>query len=380
MIDSDWYLVGFGIPAAVALAAMLLAGMPWTRPQRSVAAYAWAMAMLVGATVGFAAWEVHSDRNPFDLTFSADVRNWLILTMPLAALAAINAGQESKASRCVGWLLRLVVAFGASAMLLRPRVNPFGLSQQEGVVWIVSLGVAWLLLTVLTAWHERRTPGHTLPGSLAALLAVAGVCIMLNGAASVGLLALGIAGVGAAAWLGGLALPAASRSAGSVDTLVAGLMFALIYAHHYSELPLWMAATLAAAPLLAWLVEPLRVTSLPPAAAGGIRVALILIPAIVVLVVAVLRFQAAIDEPDADDDSDYYGRPAVLPTDTFTAAPRSLRCVSDSASGQTRPTVATRRNRGLAFAESTCPPASRRRRARDTETAPAQVARALHCL
>ena len=130
----------------------------------------------------------------------------------------------------------------------------------------------------------------------------------MTGSIAIAQVGLGMAGVAAAAWIVSIFLQPDRRSTGSVDLLMASLFFVLLYGHHYSDLPLWMACVFAATPLAAWVTDPLR-KNVSPAALSIVRIVAMLLPAIIVFVIAAINFQAAMESNNDEQDNseiDYY--------------------------------------------------------------------------
>ncbi|HWB01091.1 MAG TPA: hypothetical protein VG713_21515 [Pirellulales bacterium] len=218
-----------------------------------------------------------------------------LLTLVLPALltveAVIGAGRMSPR---LAWFLRLSLAAVVGRILLHGSVYLSGPNREWSVAhaaavlaaFVIGLATTWLLL----AWLSRRSPGVSIPLALAICIQAAGVAIMLAGYLGAGAAAAAIAAslIGttlAVRRTAGFQNPQAIISLGVVALF--GLAFIGVY---FGRLSLASAVTISFAPLLCWTTElpGLRVRN--PWLVGALRLAIVAIPLLVVLGIAMVDF------------------------------------------------------------------------------------------
>lgn len=234
-------VLGYGLllPAAVSVAALLLA-LSFSKDRADLAErLGGALALSGGFAAGFAAleWSVVGRTDP-----------WLWL--PLLALLAVAVGLVERVAglpRAVSWVLRALVA-GLTAWLLLPSFVEAARSQWLGVI-AATVFVLWGLLAPLS----ERQPGGLLPLLLSLIAVVGGGVLEQSGNLRLALLSGVLAGT-----LGGCALvswrcpqrPLLRGLIPGVAVLLPGLLF-VGYFNGYTPLPSFL--LVAAAPLTLWV-------------------------------------------------------------------------------------------------------------------------------
>ena len=238
-------------------------------------------------------WPVLEDRDRF-----------LVVLLPLTLVVETAAVAVSR-PRWPAWLLRLVVAVAAAPILLHNSVYLADLSGPHSAEWPPALAVlilsllatalaaVWALLALL---HER-TADRSVPAVLALSTAAAGVTVMLSGYFHGGLLGLSLAAALAGATLASFAAPAPpSRRGEAAAPLLGvgmiGLYTALLLGRFFGSLPTASALCLLLAPLSPWVSEAPGVRKLRPGLRAAARLIVIVVPLILVVVNAKMRFDA----------------------------------------------------------------------------------------
>ena len=218
---------------------------------------------------------------------------WVI---PVVLAVAMGAGVVEFMR--VGRGLRRVggaIAFGALAWLLVRSQAPTGL-----IVGLAAIGVVWWV-----SWDElvRRSPGGWAGMVMTGVAGCTSLVLMLSDSQRFGQMGLAMTGVMAAVWgIGWWFKWDVWRGAGVVWAVV---VFGLVLNGKYwatPGLPWVNAGLLVGAPLLAWVGEVPVVKRLGGWRSGAVRVAAVVIPMAVAVVLAVMEFKRA----DASSGSEYY--------------------------------------------------------------------------
>ena len=120
---------------------------------------------------------------------------------------------------------------------------------------------------------------------------VAAVTVMMSGYLRGGWLGLNLAAAIAGAVAASCLTP--TRVRGSVAMSVVGVFAVVLLGHFFGTLSAGLAGCLLLAPLLAWIAELPALRTLTPLARGALRLACVVVPLVIVLVVAQRRFAAA---------------------------------------------------------------------------------------
>jgi hypothetical protein len=282
--------------AAVLTAVLLFAsGASWRTPGPRWLSAAAVFALAVAFYLGFRALGLEAHWPPTEAT-----HRFLYILMPAVVVVELIA-VVPRFPAWVAWVLRLLVAAAAAPVLL---YNSRFLSDvggpgtrrwsQEETLWYLgafaaALMVLWVLLSLLPPAARARS----------ALLALAVACVgsaaatMFSGIATdaqMGLaLGAALAGVAAVAYL----VPALQVGAGPLGVGLVGLFGLLIEGRFFADLTTPHALVLFCAPLLCVLPELPPVRKLWPWLRGGLRIALVALP---VLLVVMQTRQKALEE------------------------------------------------------------------------------------
>ena len=303
MFEPIWFLTGLALPALIAGAIVIVVGLisqsPWLR--QAAISTAIALGFIAGyiATYGLP---------PFP---PVESQQWLVVaalpaTLVISVLAAI-----AFIPTWAAWLLRLLVAFGITPLLLQSYLK-YTWSRGESMTWIISLGIAasigWCLIIFLTRprQSDNDTPPTRIDWRLWTFAFVAGgtgVTTMLSGSQTLAQLGLSLA-----ATLAGIAVlqtinpTTANRDFRGfpVDVPFVALVGLWLAGHFYAEITATHAVVLALSPLAAGIgdLPPLHRLSL----GKNLAARLVTILTIVGIVVA----HAAI-KFSQESATDYYG-------------------------------------------------------------------------
>jgi hypothetical protein len=309
MPDPMLVLRSSAVAAAVAALILLAGSWPWRRPRTTFITIGGTLGLVAGLLAGAWALDLAPHFPPRE-----DQDRLLLILLPAAAVVEIAAGFLQRMP-WLAWTLRLVVAAGATRVLLHGSVYVMGdpgMRRWPGAEmwWILAghaaaLAATWWLLIRL----GKRQAGRTVLLSLALASAGAGVAVMLSGYASGGQLgfplAAGLAGVALASFL----VAGVPDLSGSVGVGVVGLFALLVIGRFFGDLTNLNAVLLFSAPLLGWLPELKRLERIGGRLRGLTRIALTAVPVALVLFLAVKAFtdSAAPARPGAGESSDDYG-------------------------------------------------------------------------
>lgn len=245
MIPPTWFIGGFLLPALIVAAVVAVTALVGGR----TLAVGWALGVAAGFVVGFHAttgWPAVPPR---------ESHQWLLVVLLPVAVVVTALAVGPGVPRWLPWGLRVAVAFGGPAVLLQSYLR-YTWSMRDAAVWLVGLGMAWLVLwALLMRLSPRRSVGAALPWALVLVAGATGLTIALSGSQTLGQYGLALAGAlaggAAVATLWRRALPAV----GAIDVatvLLAGLWLNGVF---YAELTWLNAALLAVSPAMLWLGE-----------------------------------------------------------------------------------------------------------------------------
>lgn len=250
------------------------------------------LAGLLGFALGLVAgyWALHlrvawPPRNGLD--------RLLTIVLPLAFVMELAAAR-SPAAGWVVWGRRLFLGLVAGRILLHGSVylgsvahawTPF----QTFRVLAISGGglvVVWWLLEALS----ERTPGVTIPLSVALAIQCAGVTVMLAGYVTGGAAALPLVAAIAGATIASRLTISDAHLPGLIGIPVVGLFGLLFVGRFFGGLSTLAAVTIFLAPLLSWGAEIPAVRGRRPWIVGTLRLLLVAIPLVAVLWLAKQHF------------------------------------------------------------------------------------------
>lgn len=196
--------------------------------------------------------------------------------------------------------LRFVLALAMVRVLLHGSVH---LVLRDGGVDVL-VTTTWLVvggLAIATFWHlmllfHRRSSNAPLPLALALAIASGGAATLLAGYVRGGEAALPLAAALAATGLASLALKCPDAGEGLIGIGVVGLAGLLIVGHFFGRLTTGRACVIFAAPLMCWIVELPLFRSLNPWQAVALRLAFVVLPLVVVLLLATLDFRRELQQ------------------------------------------------------------------------------------
>ncbi len=224
-----------------------------------------------------------------------DQDRFLFLLFPIAIVVEVLA---IPLGRWI-WFLRAAVAASAAWVLLYGSVYLEELTGPGSREWTpgqAQLNLALLAAALLAAWAAlvtltQRSGGRAVPLALAIVCGGSGLTIMLSGYASGGQLGLPLA----AALVGVLLISLLPRGptdvTGVTSLAVLGLFALLVIGRFFGELTTLHAVVLFLAPLLCWLPELPLVRRLNPYLRGLGRVALTVVPVLIVVSLAQEKFK-----------------------------------------------------------------------------------------
>ncbi len=279
MIEPRWVILGLLMPAL--LSAATLAGT--TLPRRRtltprLVAVGWALAIATGWTLGYLATGGVPGK-PWNTG-----ENWLLPIGVAAAMLATTPGQVP-----LQLSLRLALVVGICIAMMQPAIQH---------AWSIPTSAAWVSGGAVVAWCctelvvavERRRPGRDLPVALALTAAAAGLVTAMTDSITVDQFGLVLAAVLAGGAATALLLPAHLAPRGHAAVAMPLLTAVLLFGTHSSDLHMRYAATLLAAPALAWVAELPALRRRPPWQIVALRLAAVLLPVAVILAIVVPRF------------------------------------------------------------------------------------------
>jgi hypothetical protein len=153
----------------------------------------------------------------------------------------------------------------------------------------ILLGTTWALVDRLQA----RTSIAAVQGIMLLDAVAAAVTVMMSGYLRGGWLGMNLAAAIAGALAACCFTPPRAHAQGSVAMSVVGVFAVVLLGHFFGTLSAGLAGCLLLAPLSAWVAELPALRTLPPLARGAVRLACVVVPLVIVLVVAQRRFAAA---------------------------------------------------------------------------------------
>ena len=280
----DVKLIG-GTVTAIAVGSILLCVLGGLT-RRGWSAGAWAVLLAVAVAPLAADKPLLGERPQWRATDTdrADAVQRIILSAaPLAMAAAALAGR-----RVPAWSRGIVAVVGPAAVIYwvltaYPGSALTGWPTRLATPAVASL-IVWLLIEPLAA---RRPTGVAAPWVCGCLAAGVGLLNLFSTATSPGWVAVAIGGV-----IGGTFLVAATGRgpsfAGGPVAVIVGLLVCAVMAHRLGggEVPIWQWALLAAAPMLAWVVEIRPMRDWRPWLREPLRMSLVAVPIVVAVVPA----------------------------------------------------------------------------------------------
>lgn len=278
MPDPVLYLKAMGAAAVVSAVCVLALG--WGR--RSVNASRVNSACVLGIGVGMVlGYQVLRLRVVWPPVNGLD----RLLTIVLPAVLGIELLVGFP--RVPRWLivfLRMSLAAASGRILLHGSVYLSGpwAAGEVGLallLWGGSLAAVWVLLN----WLAQRSPGVSLPLSVALASQCAGILVMLAGYVSGGAAALPLVASLVGATLALRLITARPATQGTIGIGVVGLFGLLFVGRFFGAIATGSALAVLLAPLLCWATEIPPLRQRPPWLIGTLRLALVAIPLVVVL-------------------------------------------------------------------------------------------------
>jgi hypothetical protein len=214
---------------------------------------------------------------------------FFLVLVPAVVLAEAVIGGRAK------WVLRATVAALAAPVLVHGSSYVRDLSGPGTREWtpaqtaviFTALAVLLFLEWTLLGWLASRA-GRSTAVAVAFTASGAALGVMLSGYATGGQLGLPLA-----AAVGVFALVGSRFAAGAVGVAVVGLFSLLVIGNLFAGLTVQNALVLFMAPLLAWAPElPVVVRRFGPKTRGTLRIAWAIIPVVITLWLAQLKFAA----------------------------------------------------------------------------------------
>ncbi len=264
------------VPAGVAGVCLLVSWRAWRR--RSLRANGHWGGAVAFAGGFFAAHVLLLSWPDFPPGQSAEWLAWLAI--PLGVVGVLQRWWGGR--WYTAWPVRIFVSAGVCYALLQAKIDN-DWSRTDTYAWLGGLTVAfsglWYSLETLAAMRG----GASLPLSLWTWCAVSAGAFTLAGSAAIGQLA----GALAAAWGAAIVLawwaPGLSVSGGVMTAFVPLYAGLLLRSHFFSELTIWSAGLLYAAPFVLWYGEQRRFRFTRPWKAALVRMGLIAVPALMAL-------------------------------------------------------------------------------------------------
>jgi hypothetical protein len=220
---------------------------------------------------------------------------FLTLVIPAALAIELIAGIPGVPS-WASWLLRLSLAAALPRILLHGSVYIGGPHREwsPGQASLVLAASGLLLAGVwaLLSWLSHRSPGSSIPLALTLSTLCAGLTVMMAGYIKGGTAAWPLAAALLATAVFSLVvsnywrIPAMFGLPVMIGVGVVGLFGLLFIGRFFGQLSTGRALAMLLAPLLCWATEWPRLRHQNPWLAGSLRLALVLIPLSVVLVLA----------------------------------------------------------------------------------------------
>jgi hypothetical protein len=326
MPDPIGILEAVAAAAVLAAVVVLLGGWPWRKPHPARAYFGSVLGVGLGFFAGCWLLGVEPHWPPRE-----DLDRILFLLFP-ALLCIELAAAFLRRFRWLAWLPRLILAAAAARVVLHNSIyltdlaGPDSRKWTPAQTWLIlaalaaALAATWAALALLVrpasppttqppAGGGERGKGRVVLLAVAFACAGAAVTVTLSGYASVGQVALSLAGALAGALAASLALAGPPDLRGVLGVGVVGLFAVLVAALFFDDLTTTNAALLFFAPLLCWLPELPYVRRLRPWVRGVAAVVLVAVPVGLAVVQAYQSFvegsKASSSTPNGASSQDY---------------------------------------------------------------------------
>jgi len=299
MPDALLLLKSSAVSAILAALTVLAVGCPWRQPRPTWLFIGGALGVGAGFLAG--AWSLGlAPRFPP----LEDQDRLLFIVLPAVVAAEISAALLQQ-KLWLGWLLRLIVAIGATPVLLHGSIYLTDSAGPETRIWqpeqaaliLGTLAAALLVNWVLLDRLASRTASPVFFLMLALANGGAGVAVILSGYSSGGQLALPLAAGLAGAALAAFVLSEVVDQRSSIGVGLVGLFSLLVIGRFFGSLTTMNAVLLFFAPLLGWLPELSFVSRVGPRLRNLARLLLAVVPVAVALTFTVQSFIAASRPP-----------------------------------------------------------------------------------
>ena len=285
-------ILAIALPALAAAACWIISWRLWRRANTVPVAGRWGgpLAFALGYAAGH---RVLDGFPPYPPVSSRQTLFYLALGLGAFALFEPSWSRNGLSRWSTRVIVCAIFALGTLRALVR---NTW--TTAESWLWIGSLAAAAVVLwTAMEALAARR-PGASVPISLWLATATASASMALTSSALLGQLTGAVAATLGAAVVLSLWAPRFSLAQGGI-TLWVLLYSSLMYqAYFYSDLPLFAAVLLYAAPLAPWILEGIDTERWNPWKAVAARAACVAVPAAIALALAIAAFIQAGAEDD----------------------------------------------------------------------------------
>ena len=287
------YLKAMGAAACVSTL-IVLAGWAVRRDADSTwRNIACALAMGLGLAVGYHILSLQLAWPP-----ASGLDRMLTIVIPAAIGIELMAGFQS-VPRPIAWLLRIGLAAAIPRILLHGSVYLSGEDDWSRSQIITAMAVC--SVTLLGVWSllmrlSRRSGGVSIPLALCLSIQSAGATVMMAGYIKGGAAALPLVAAAAATTIVAALTARGGRKAANVDFSpilgigVVGLFSVLFIGRFFGRISTTCALTMLLAPLLCWVTELAPLKHRKPWLVGSLRLALVTIPLVVVLALAMREF------------------------------------------------------------------------------------------
>jgi hypothetical protein len=330
-------VLGATAAAAVVAALVMLVGTWPARTSRNGLAIL-AEVLAIGGGMGIGCWWLGLVPRWPPLE---DQDRLLLVLLPAAGIVEILAALLRRRP-WFGRAFRLLLALPTPALLLLgsgylpggEAGAPSTWTGREALAILLSLGALLAAVWGLSIRAAQRPGGFVVPAALGLISAAAGVCLILSGYATGGLIGLPFAGVAAGALVVCLLLARGHAMTGVVGVGSVFLFGLLMSGRFFAELTTTNFALLIASPLFCWLVAlpPVREFKAPLRFLTALVVCLI--PAGVAVGLAVRSYSAETSEASAYGDA-----AAASDAPAFGAAPSSGVQKSGTAGASSAPSA-----------------------------------------
>jgi hypothetical protein len=277
------------IAAALASAACTLMLLGRRRPQSAARGnLTGALGMGLGLTVGYYFLNVRPAWPP-----ASSLDRFLVIVLPIA-LGIESLGGATLAPPWLARLLRVSWCAAIGMILLHNSVYVSGTrrewSRAEAVVTLAVCGALLAVLWMLVIRLSRRSPGVSLPLTLAMSIQTAGAAIMLGGYLQGGAAAFPLTAALAATALVLWRCGELSQAPSLLSVGVVGLFSLLFIGRYFGNLSTISALAILLAPLLSWVTEIPWFRRQRPWVFETLRLAVTATPLVIVLIFAKLEF------------------------------------------------------------------------------------------